>query len=41
MWVWLIILIALIVLLYFYSKRCKKFKFDSIVMLNGGVGSAK
>lgn len=41
MWLWLIILIVLIVLLFFYYKRCKKFKFDSLVMINGGVGSGK
>lgn len=41
MLVFLIIGIALIVLLIFLIKRSKKFKFDSIVMVNGGVGSGK
>lgn len=41
MWVFLIILVILIVLLVILIKRSKKFRFDSIVMINGGVGSGK
>ena len=41
MWVFLVIFIALIILLIYMIKRSKKFRFDSIVMINGGVGSGK
>lgn len=37
----IILIIILIVLFYFYCKRNKKFHFDSIVMVNGSVGSGK
>lgn len=40
MW-FLIVLIVLIVILIILFKRAKKFRFDSIVMINGGVGSGK
>ena len=41
MWVFLIIFIVLVIVLIVLFKRSKKFRFDSIVMINGGVGSGK
>lgn len=41
MCVFLVIFIVLIILLIVMVKRSKKFRFDSIVMINGGVGSGK
>lgn len=37
----LIVVVILILLLIWVFKRSKKFRFDSIVMINGGVGSGK
>lgn len=39
--VWIIILILVAVFVYWYVKSMKKFRFDSVVMVNGGVGSGK
>lgn len=36
-----ILLIVLVLIIIFVYKRSKKFRFDSIVMINGGVGSGK
>ena len=37
----IIILIVLCILLYIYYKHAKKLKFDTLVMINGGVGTGK
>lgn len=39
--IYLIIVALIILLLYLYYKHAKKFKFDSVVMINGAVGSGK
>lgn len=39
--IYLIIFALMILLIYLYYKHCKKFKFDSVVMVNGAVGSGK
>lgn len=37
----ILIIIGVIIFFIFYIRRAKKFKFDSVVMINGGVGSGK
>ena len=37
----ILFLVGIILLIVLYYKHCKKFKFDSVVMVNGAVGSGK
>lgn len=35
----ILIIIGVIIFFIFYIRRAKKFKFDSVVMINGGIGA--